>query len=278
MKVIGIDPAPTKASCVFDGTSLVHLRPTQLAKYVAEQAQSDIPTLICWDAPLTGPKEPDSSEFRASDQSKRPIESFFGQGEWGLKVPKGISVLGYAGCPHWAITRRILGLPRVGRFDAAWETLPFRLVVTNPSPVTPLPPKTVVEVHPALALWIWLKDEVPANFVWEYKRAPTLVTLLWTKLLTVLRKRGVDPLPSQLATIAGPTNDDELDALVSWLLGNLWLHTSNQVAVIGNLASGSFLLPTSNALSVAYQKFSARSNWSVENLLVSCETSNPIGT
>src|SRR5580704_8258854 len=68
--------------------------------------------LVAWDAPLTGPPDPESWT-NGQDLTIRKIERFF-RNDPLYKVPKGISVLGYSGCSHWTITRRLLGLHRVG--------------------------------------------------------------------------------------------------------------------------------------------------------------------
>jgi hypothetical protein len=134
MKVVGIDPAPKKGLTVFDGTDY-HVPVSDAARFIKDlTTNSDV--LLCWDAPLTGPplgavagRETGRSAF-----TQRPIEAFFSRASTGYKTSKGISVQPYSGCPHWAISRSLIGLPRVGPFDARDEALPFRLVATDNPP------------------------------------------------------------------------------------------------------------------------------------------------
>ena len=50
-----------------------------------------------------------------------------------------------------------MGLPRVGEWDRAEEELPFRLLTedTQPSEKELSEKPCIVEVHPAVALWLW---------------------------------------------------------------------------------------------------------------------------
>lgn len=117
MRVIAIDPAPGKESTVFEGTEYLQLSAQELREYVDQLADAKESVLVCWDAPLTGPFDPASAGSYRFDFTKRPIERFFSLNETGFKTPKGISVLGYGACPHWTISRALLGLPRVGPYD-----------------------------------------------------------------------------------------------------------------------------------------------------------------
>jgi hypothetical protein len=152
IQVVGLDPAPSAWTYGFSGEPF-RKRPCELRSYLMSLQTENTSILLCWDAPLTGPVDPDSSEWSAGDNSQRLIERFFSRQEWGFKAPKGISILGYAGCPHWSITRNLLGLPRVGRWDKSWDELPFELTSDDSAPIQP--GHYVVEVHPALALWLW---------------------------------------------------------------------------------------------------------------------------
>ncbi len=123
MRVIGIDVAPAKGGHVCeDGSPPQEKKPCELDRYLQELPDD---VLIAWDAPLTGPPDPDAWTD-CQDLTTRQIERFFGRGG-PLPAPAGISVRSYCGCPHWTISRRLLGLPRVGPYDVEAE-LPFRLV------------------------------------------------------------------------------------------------------------------------------------------------------
>ncbi len=151
MNIIGIDPAPTKGLDVFDGRH--HRVALGGARGYVDSLRSQQDLLVCWDSPLTGPpiRTVEGGEARGSAFSQRPIESFFSKTETGFKTPSGISVRGYSGCPHWTLSRSLLGLPRVGPFDLGGELLPFNLLTTDVPPSTG---RHVVEVHPAVALWL----------------------------------------------------------------------------------------------------------------------------
>lgn len=56
IKVIGIDPAPSKKSTIYDGEKFEHKDYASLKKYLPEELEKNKKILICWDAPL--PHEP----------------------------------------------------------------------------------------------------------------------------------------------------------------------------------------------------------------------------
>src|SRR5687767_3398250 len=92
VKIIGIDPAPTKGLDVFDGSDHRFLL-AEAHAFIGGLRKGDN-VLVCWDAPLTGPAggvvgggAPSGSAF-----SQRPIEQFFSRNRHGFKVPSGISV------------------------------------------------------------------------------------------------------------------------------------------------------------------------------------------
>ena len=153
MRVIAIDPAPGKKSTVFDGADFLQCTAAELREFVNEIASKKEAVLVCWDAPLTGPFDPATAGSYRFDFTKRPIERFFSLEETGFKTPKGISVLGYGACPHWTISRSIIGLPRVGPFDRQENKLPLKLVTTFSDKIRSR--KSVVEIHPGLAAWLW---------------------------------------------------------------------------------------------------------------------------
>jgi hypothetical protein len=249
MKVSGIDPAPTKGLSVFDGQDR-EIELGSSAAFVADHASSD-DQLICWDAPLTGPPSSVVGGAAAAGAafSQRPIESFFSRGSTGFKTPKGISVQGYSGCPHWALTRCMLGLPRVGTFDAAADSLPFLLLTREEQ--RPARGRCVVEVHPAVALWLWCREGRSAGASWQYKKDEAVLLELWEELLEVPAVAGV--LSHVRAMM--PKSDDELDARVAYALGRLWLDAPDAVMLLGDADSGSFLVPRVKGLEMAFQAF-----------------------
>jgi len=169
---LGVDPAPSwggaVAECVYDDNGFRDF------KIPEEKAHGELRTrfdklknpssgkhaIVGWDAPLTGPPDPDDKDTSLCDKqlSYRGIEKalspLIGKKE---KQVKGVSVLPFGGCSHWTITRNLVGLPRVGEWDRAEEELPFRLLTedTQPSEKELSEKPCIVEVHPAVALWLW---------------------------------------------------------------------------------------------------------------------------
>lgn len=236
-KVVGIDPAPGKTSHVVEDGSLHEPMPAeQLASFLYRLRARHKRVLICWDAPLSGPADPDTLEVTGSDHTQRPIEKFFSR-QAGYKAPTGISVLPYGGCPHWTISQRLLGLPRLGPWMAPWNELPFHLVDENDLPTED--GHYVAEVHPAVALWLWGVSADEPISDWRYKKDSTALTRLWKMLEHRLLSIGL------LKESHGfePSNDDELDAFVAWTLGTLWAEGHDCVELLGNRSTGSFLVP-----------------------------------
>jgi hypothetical protein len=241
MRVIGIDVGPAKGGQVCDdGELLEPMNPANLDSYLHELS-GDV--LIAWDAPLTGPPDPDVWTDK-SDLSTRPIESFFMRPPY--KAPKGISVRPYSGCPHWTISRRLLGLPRVGRYD---ETeLPFQLVSDDQPPRSG---RHIVEVHPAVALWRWCRAD-GHNGPWEYKnkkyKNKKCTGCMKDLCILMSARMGKD--------LTGLQTDDQLDATLAWHLAESW-RGRRGVRLLGNARAGSFLLPDETALWEQFKEFTA---------------------
>jgi hypothetical protein len=270
--VIGIDPASGKGSHVFapdvpdpipekaggPGIDRV-MTPSELRELLPsrcvqrELGMTPFKTdscLVCWDAPLTGLQDPDALQIETTEENQddeeslttRPIERTGAKARSKYETiaaaasEKGVSIRGFSGLSHWVISRHVLGLPRVGRFDAPYEELPLYPVfdkeqLTNQD-------FAVTEVHPTVAVWIWLGG---TKHWQQYKgnektgEVANAVQAMWSKLIA-------DHLPQYRDQIKPPTDDDAFDARVAWLLGYLWLN-GDSVKVIGNEQDGSFLLP-----------------------------------
>lgn len=243
MRVVGIDPAPTKGLDTFDGTDR-HVALSEARSFV-DSLRQGVDVLVCWDSSLTGPPTATigGQGGSGSDFSQRPIESFFSQARTGYKTPTGISVRGYSGCPHWALSRALLGLPKVGPYDMVGDALPFDLLYADGPPTAGL---HIVEVHPAVAIWLWCRDRRDSIENWEYKKrdpkrkGPSLVLEEVWQLLVELPQVAA-ALPEAARTL--PQDDDILDARMAYVLGRLWLSGSGEVTLLGSADHGTFLLP-----------------------------------
>ena len=229
MEVIGIDVAPKRGGHVCDGKCVKYLKPAALEKYLREELPKNV--LIAWDAPLTGPRDPDKPCTNVQDLTTRKIESFFQTSKFEFKAPPGVSVLGYGSCPHWTISRALLGLPRVGQYDAPLAGLPFELVTNDQD--RRRTGRRIIEVHPAVALWLWCKADGYEG-PWRYKGSKKDETAL-AKLAKLMSLR----LKNEKVVNA---DHDQLDAWTAWHLANCWLH-NNGVMLLGSAQYGSFLLP-----------------------------------
>ena len=207
LSIHGCDVAPAKGADIFDGSELRHYSVNELVGYAAKCTSS---RLLSWDSPLTGPSDPDGLTLVDGDLTQRPIEQFFSR-KGPYKVPKGISVRPYSGCPHWTVSQRVLGLPRIGPFSCIIGKLPYRplfeqkdleSVVDGRGPF-------VVEVHPAVAIWLWCRKQHTMDWVYKGKKNVANVKVLWD----IVRQC----VPSA-RNLPRPANDDQLDALVAWLL------------------------------------------------------------
>lgn len=259
MRVVAIDPAPGKESTVYEGgDSFPGISGQEMGCFLRGISKERPPVLLCWDAPLTGPRNPEEAGL-PGDFTQRRIDSFFSRQETNFKTPKGISVRPYAGCPHWTISRSVLGLPRLGRFDADYESLPFRLLPDSREQSGSGPPSQmdlpcVVEIHPAVAAWLWCKDlkEFESRDGngegWKYKQHDDLRAKMWR---AIRRECGIgESLPEKLC------NDDQFDAIVGYILGVKWLDRKDDtVVLLGDRETGAMLLPRATGLCDAWKKF-----------------------
>ena len=227
MKVIGIDPAPSKKTVIYnDIDGFTEIEADKLKKYLDDEFKnSEEDILICWDAPLTGGKPINFNQKieKYNPFYQRKIEQLIN----ATVQVKGISTMGYAGCPHWSITQYCLGLPQIFQPEVPQSNLPFQLITEQLTieQKKSLKGKYVIEVHPALALWLWLQDKVKD---WNYKRSKET-------LKELLKKTTI--------TIDTIKNDDYLDAYIAWKLGNLWQNEQDKVILVGNKNTGAILLP-----------------------------------
>ncbi|MGH9721710.1 MAG: DUF429 domain-containing protein [Bryobacteraceae bacterium] len=239
MQVVGIDVGPAKGGHVCKDGANVRVRLPQSLERDVNNLGSDV--LVAWDAPLTGCSDPDGALVE-SDLTRRVIEAFFSQGDF--KPPEGVSVLGYSSCPHWTITRRVLGLPRVGRYDCLG--IPFSLATHH------TPPKSgrhVVEVHPALWLWIKSEDDLIMKS-WRYKDDTCVRQRIWD----FLKERYSEKVKRLDLEGRSVPKDDELDSITAWLLARGWLD-GDDVMLLGDARTGAMLLPSVEGLRDRFENY-----------------------
>jgi hypothetical protein len=246
--IVGVDPASGKGSSVF------YFEPTKQEvfyepKYGPEELEGFLReirdkyqrVLLAWDAPLTGT----GANYQAS-QTQRLIETFLNKKEI-KKV--GANTQGYAGLSHWVISRKLLGLPRVGKFDMSHDSLPFRLIFKREKLRDNK--NCVVEVHPALALAYLLPEMIPykSGNVEHRKKAvkANFLALSTTPFFKNLQ---------QGAQINEVKDDDHLDAFIAYGLAYNWLH-SDQVIMLNESGEkdGGLLMPIGFEFSTHYSKF-----------------------
>ena len=263
MRVVAIDPAPGKKSTLYSAE-------TRFDRISAHEMRSTLeglepPVLLCWDAPLTGPRDPEDAG-RQGDFTVRRLDSFFRQEKFwskregeGFKTPPGISVQPYPGCPHWTISRSVLGLPRLGPYDADFDRLPFRLLPdgrgeSGGGPPTRMDRSCVVEIHPAVAAWLWCREKLDRSDhggEWRYKgrgRDEDLQDEMWEVILDLCNE-------TLKAKLSKPANDDQFDAVIGYILGVKWLRGDPDVVLLGDRENGSMLLPRTEGLCEAWEEF-----------------------
>lgn len=261
MRVISVDPAPGKPSTWYSADGDFRRVPGKGMR--STLASLEPPVLLCWDAPLTGPRNPEAAGC-PGDFTKRRLENFFTRKKTGFKVPTGISVGGYASLQHWTISRSVLGLPRVGPYDAGYDSLPFHLLPAGEgecrgAEAARMDRSCVVETHPAVAAWLWRKDEpgfagresARGGEGWRYKgskRDPVLYSEMWD----FIRGRCDEALRE---TLPEPEDDDQFDAIVGYVLAEKWLRGDDDVVLLGDRANGAMLLPRATGLCEAWKSF-----------------------
>jgi predicted nuclease with RNAse H fold len=230
MKVLGIDPAPSKKNVIFDGENFYEkynkkeLKAQELKEYIKALSKD---TLICWDAPL-------SFDVSKGDFYYRPIEKFFKYYNKD-KLPKGISMMPIAGCSHWLMSQYVVGYPAVNCENNEI------LLITKKEDLQVNKLK-IIEVHPALAIWIWLKDENIEE--WKYKKTKQS----FEEILKILKNKNIVnlDLPKH--------NDDYLDSYIAWKLGNMLMQKPESVMLLGD-ESGCILVPKDEEIKSKFNEF-----------------------
>lgn len=249
--ILGIDPAPSKRGNAVVQINIqagvAHIRPPIQWTHAETRTQLlDLKTshqyvLLAWDAPLTGPA--DLNTPGEQDFTQRRLEKVVLQSK--PKPPAGISVQGYSGCQHWTISQWLFGLPQV---QPNFEPLnDFELVTED---VGGLPERSLVEVHPAVALWQWLKDEYPKNdedfFCYKKSSRRGIYSQRREKLIQMLAtrwRRQLDLEVTDNVIEAAKDSADHFDALIAAVLAYAWAVKDGFVHLVGSRATGAWLLP-----------------------------------
>jgi len=249
MIILGIDPAPVKNSVVFDGVKFRTFTPYNLKKFIQKLTYKSQDIFIAWDAPLSGAIEKTNLNLY-----ERKIEKYFNRNNKKVRnflIPKGISTLGYAGCSHWTISQYIFGYPNLNEDISINHS--FKLV-QNQSDINYENGFQLTEIHPALSMWIVLKDSLSTHplFIdtWQYKGAnakdklnPKRREIIIDTLISidfVKKEIDLEPFKDELML-----SDDKLDTFFCWLLGKKLINKQNDILIYGDKSNGSFLLPYS---------------------------------
>ena len=247
--VFGVDPAPSKGlcvcSCVYEEGNVSEQQFQQhndcqqsISGFITsvKNAKKVGTVLIIWDAPLTYPN----------------YKGYYGrcvEKRWEVYAKKikkkceiNLSVREAAGCPHWAITQRVLGFPSLNK-----SPLPDCLLGNQIQLITTESDKEkiyregifVVETHPALAIAIQYKGNPIAEKKWYRDSAGAAEKYLMDIDRIWEFEKVIERFPSPLL---GLEKNDYIDAMISMILGVKWLQGSD-VKIDGNLERGSFLLP-----------------------------------
>ena len=115
--------------------------------------------------------------------------------------------------------------------------------------------KLVVEIHPAVAAWLWCKDKFPRKEDWGYKGG----TKAEQKVRNKLRQQMWEHIRSETdCHLPCPENDDRFDALVGYVLGTKWLRGDEDVVLLGDRETGAMLLPRVEDLEKEWDSFRVR--------------------
>ncbi len=241
--VLGIDPAPSKNTVVFDGREFkewpaVTVRDT-LHKRVRDETENGGHVLVLWDAPLCM----DSGNFysREVDRSAKSVVKAWikddvvsGKKNGKIKEKNAVGVADAAGCPHNILSMDVLGMPAGVREPGQQLQL-----LTDPLALE-AGGAWVAEVHPAVAIGAWYqhyglgKHHEPKKLP-RYKQDNATAREVFKALLSdVDELHRLLPLTLPMDELLEEATDDRLDAFVAWALGMLLLN--NQAVLWRGLA------------------------------------------
>lgn len=223
LQVLGVDPAPSKPTVLFDGTSFEVLEPLDVRPWLEARLSAEPATVVAWDAPLAF--DPATSFY------VRPVDKRLAD---AARAEPAVNTAAFGNLSHWSITCYTLGFP--------FGEPPAGLQVVDSLP-SELKGPVAIEVHPAFALYQWWKlagrvAPVPAYKKSGRRKRLAAVDELLEAVGSQLQARGV--LADALAAgTAGP--DDLLDAMVAWEVGTRFARGST--STVGSAAAGFIVLP-----------------------------------
>jgi hypothetical protein len=254
MRAVGFDPAPARGVHVCDSGEPPRLLSVQaMASFLASLPED---VLIGYDGPLSGPVAPDDPVLRQADLSRRVIEAFFKSPEDGFALPASIPLTGYSALPHWPLTRRMFGLPRLGPLDLPAEQLPFPPLLTAAAP--PTRGRHLVEVNAQVAIWlVALEDPAYGGVNWGYRDRPDVMAAIWRIVVERLIERS-SVGTADLRKLPPPDNMSQFEAMIAWLMVALWRADDDQIQLLGTQKTGAWLLPKTRGMKDAFDKFAER--------------------
>ena len=254
MRVVGCDPSPARGVHLYDGDGAARLLSFQsLSEYLA-----DLPAnvIIAYDGPLSGPIAPDGPVLHQADLSRRVIEAFFKNTGHGFALPSAIPMAGYATLPNWPLTRRLFGLPRLGPLDRPTTELPFAPIFSGE--VAPIAGRHVVEVNAQVAIWlVALEDPAFGSINWSYRDRPDVMRTIWRIVVERLTGRPLLEL-ADFWRMPPPENLNQFEAMIAWLMVDLWRTKPNEIELLGEARTGAWLLPRIAGLRAAFTQFADR--------------------
>lgn len=205
------------------GSAFNEVEPADVPGFVEQLLAEHQRVLIAWDAPL--------SFDPANGFSDRPVDRevrawVADEVAKGTLAKGAVSVLPFAGCPHWTISCAALGMP----FGTPLSGLKLATTASDGD-------KLVVEVHPAVSLarW-WVADRVPEPMP-RYKRGKGVrIAEVRAALGTIRASLGRMEIPE--AAIA---DDDHLDAWIAWRMGAEFVR--GRAVLHGSSHAGAYVLP-----------------------------------
>jgi hypothetical protein len=254
MRVLGFDPSPARGVHVYDGGGAARLLSFQaLSDYLADLPEN---VIVAYDGPLSGPIAPDGPVLHQADLSRRVIEAFFKNPEHGFALPSAIPLTGYATQPNWPLTRRLFGLPRLGPLDRPTMELPFAPIFAGES--APTAGRHVVEINAQVIIWlVALEDPAFGGINWGYRDRPDVMRAIWRIVVERLTGRPSLEL-ADFWKMPPPDNINQFEAVVAWLMVDLWRNKPDAVELLGEASTGAWLLPRIAGLREAFTKFADR--------------------